>query len=159
VALVDLRQRWAKRRRQELDLVRADRARCEKARKECVILREEWWQRGVALEDERRSLTEKTLALEQYRQETILRASDAAPAERRVERLRLRWRTQHAAQLKEAEAKREALFAEAVKLEERQVALHQQLEELAAREANLAQKQTSWEQGQTQTQADQEKMR
>jgi hypothetical protein len=158
-ALVDLRQRWAKRRRQELDLLRAERARCEKVRKECGALREELWQKGVALEDERRNLTEKTLVLEQYKQETVLRASDAAAAERRVERLRLRWRTQHAAHLKDTEAKRASLFAEAARLEKREVALQLQLEALAAREANLEQKQTAWEQEQAQAEADQEKMR
>ena len=159
VAVVDLRERWARRRRQELDLLRAERVRCEKVRKECAILREELWQRGVVLEDERRHLAEKTLVLEQYKQETILRASDAAGAERRVERLRLRWRTQEMALLKATEEKRQTLFADATRLEERQAALQKHLEALAVQQANLAQRQAEWEQEQVLTGANQAKSR
>src|SRR5207244_139535 len=49
-ALVELRQRWTKRRRQELDVVRTERAACEKLRQECNTLREELWRRSNALE-------------------------------------------------------------------------------------------------------------
>ncbi len=89
-SLVDLRQRWARRRRQELEVVRAERAACERLRQECAALREELCRRGNALEEEHRLLAQKTLALEQYQQQYVVKATDAAAAERRLERLRRR---------------------------------------------------------------------
>jgi hypothetical protein len=157
-ALVEVRQRWAKRRRQELDVVRAERAACEQLRQECNALREEWWRRGNALEEDRRLLAEKTLALEQYRQQYVVRAADAAAAERRVERLRRRWRTQNANQLRALAAERQALQEENARLEDRHTTLHKQMEELTVRETHLAQRQTAWEESQALAESRQAKL-
>src|SRR5207302_527716 len=84
---VDLRQHWAKRRRQEIDLLRADRASCEKLRQEHATLRQECWKQGLALQQQQRDLTEKTLALEEYRQQFILRSQNPAAVEAKLERM------------------------------------------------------------------------
>jgi hypothetical protein len=157
-ALVALRQRWTKRRRQELDVVRAERAACEKLRQECNTLREELWRRSNTLEEDRRLLAEKALALEQYRQQYVVRATDAAAAERRVERLRRRWLTQNATQIRAATAERQALQQEIAQLQDRHAALHKQMEALTVREANLAQRQTGWEESQALTEVRQDKL-
>jgi hypothetical protein len=157
-ALVELRQRWAKRRRQELDVVRAERAACEKLRQESNALREELWRRGNALEEDRRLLAEKTLALEHYRQQYVIRATDAVAAERRVERLRRRWATQNAEQIRNTTAERQALQGEIAALADRHAGLHKQMEALTVREANLAQRQTAWEEAQALAESRQAKL-
>jgi hypothetical protein len=158
-ALVEVRQRWAKRRRKELELVRAERAACERLRQECAALRDELWQRGNALEEERRLLAQKTLALEQYRQFHVLKAADAAAAERRVERLRRRWVAQNANLVRATIAERQALQQEVARLEDRSTALHKQMESLTVREAGLAQRQTAWEEAQALAEFQQDKLR
>jgi hypothetical protein len=158
-AVAKLRQRWAKRRRQELDLFRSERAACEQLRQECAALREDLWRRGGAVEEEGRALAEKTLALEQYRQQYVVKAADAAAAERRLERLRRRWLTQNANLIRAAAAERQALQDEVARLEDRHTALHKQLESLTVREANLAQRQTAWEEAQALAEAQQAKLR
>jgi hypothetical protein len=157
-ALVAVRQRWNKSRRRELDVVRAERAACEQLRQECATLREELWQRTNALEEERRLLAEKSLALEQYRQQYVVRATDASAAERRLERLRRRWVAQNAALVRATVAERQALQQEVARLEDRHTALHKQMEALAVRETNLAQRQTAWEEAQALAEAQQAKL-
>src|SRR5207249_12059033 len=46
--VVELRQRWAARRKQELEQLQADRAVCEQLRQEYATLRQEYWKRGLA---------------------------------------------------------------------------------------------------------------
>jgi hypothetical protein len=158
-ALVALRQRWARRRRHELDVVRAEREACELLRRECAALREDLWRRGNAVEEERRGLGEKTLALEQYRQQYLMKAADAAAAEKRVERLRRRWVNQNLNLVRATVAEREALQQEVARLDERHTALHKQLEALTARETSLAQRQTAWDEAQALTEVQQSKLR
>jgi pSer/pThr/pTyr-binding forkhead associated (FHA) protein len=156
--LLELRQRWAKRRRQELDLVRAERAACERLRQECATLRDDLWRRGNALEEERRLLAEKTLALEQYRQQYVVKAADAAAAEKRVERLRRRWVSQNLNLIRATVTEREALQREVAQLDARHTALHKQMESLTVREASLAQRQTAWEEAQVVTEVERSKL-
>ena len=157
-ALVELRQRWTKSRRQELEVMRAERAACERLRQECATLREDLWRRGNTLEEERRTLAEKSLALEQYRQQYVVRAADAVAAERRLERLRRRWVTQNAALVRATVAERQALHQEVAQMEDRHTSLHKQMEALAVREANLAQRQTAWEEAQALAEAQQARL-
>jgi hypothetical protein len=157
-ALRELRQRWAKRRRQELDVIRAERAACEKLRQECATLREELWRRGTALEEERRGVAEKTLALEQYRQQYVVRAADAGTAERRLERLGRRWVAQNAEAIRTTAAERQGLQQDIARLEHAQTNLHKQMEALTVREASLAQRQTAWEEAQALTESRQDKL-
>ncbi len=56
-------------------------------------------------------------------------------------------------------AERQALQEEVARLEDRQTALHKQMESLTVREANLAQRQTAWEEAQALTEVQQGKLR
>jgi predicted nucleic acid-binding Zn-ribbon protein len=138
--------------------VRAERAACEQLRQECAALREDLWRRGNAVEEERRALAEKTLALEQYRQQYVVKSADVATAERRVERLRRRWVSQNLNLVRATVAERETLQREIARLEDRHSALHKQMESLTVREANLAQRQTAWEEAQALTEVQQSKL-
>lgn len=158
-SMADLRQRWTKRRRQELDTLRAERATPERLRQKCAALRDELWKRGNALEEERRVLAEKTLALEQYRQQYVVRAADAATAERRVEKLRQRWVAQNANLVRATVAEREALHQEVARLNELHTSLHKHMESLTTREASLGQRQAAWEEAQALAESQQARLR
>lgn len=144
--LVDLRQRWAKRRRQELDLIRVERAQCVRLRRECATLRADLCQRNIAMQEQKCGLTEETLALEQFRQECLTRAGDAASGERKVQKLRRRWLRQNTILVQAVIDQRQALQAELAYLEERYQALQKQMEQAAVREVNLDERHTAWEQ-------------
>lgn len=144
-ALVDLRQRWARRRRQELDQVRADRAVCASLRQEYVSLRQELAQRLTALDEDKRILAEKTLALEEYRQEVLTQDGNSPGAERRIERLRRRWITQNAAILRGTAREREQLKVDLEAWSRRAIELDRRAEEITSLESSLAEKLTSWE--------------
>ncbi len=157
-ALVELRRRWAKRRRQELDVVRTERGACERLRQECATLRQDLWKHSTALEEERRGLAERALALEQYRQEFAIRMGDGAAAERRVDRLRRKWVAQNANLVRATAAERQILREEIARLEDQHLTLNKQMEALAVREAHLIQRQTAWEEAQALADARQGKL-
>jgi chromosome segregation ATPase len=152
-AIVNLRQRWVKKRRQELDLLRAERAACEKLRLEYANLRQECWKRSLALEQQECDLTEKTLALEEYRQQFILRAQDAAGVESKLERIRRRWSQENAATMRTTAEQLQRLQDESAQLQQRGRELLKAAEEVTAREATLAQRQAAWEEKLTQAEA------
>jgi hypothetical protein len=158
-ALADLRQRWAKRRRRELEVVRLERAACEKVRQQASSLRDERRRRNRELEEERRELGARALALEQYRQKCLSKAADPALAEQRIERLRRRWLAENAAALRAVQRERAALDAEAAHLEERQRELRRRAEELHADRATVAEQQAAWEQRQLEFEAEQDRLR
>src|SRR5205085_168263 len=138
-AVVDLRQRWARRRKQELEQLRAERAVCEQLRQEYATLRQEYWKRGLAVEERQRELAEKTLAVEEYRQHFILRAPDPAAVEGRLERIRKRWAQQNAAAMRETAEQFRRLHDEAAAVQQRGRELLKVAEELARRETTVAQ--------------------
>lgn len=144
-ALVALRQGWARRRRQDLDQLRAERNACEQLRREYLGLREEWARRAGALDEEKRVLTERALALEEFRTESLARADDAVAARRKVERLRRRWLAQNAAALRAVAREREALGRELAMLEDRSAELQRRGEAVTAAAAELAERMTAWE--------------
>jgi hypothetical protein len=148
-AVVDLRQRWAKRRRRELELIQGERAACEKVRHQYVTLREERRRRSWELEEERSRLTAKALAIEQHQRECLSRGGDAPAAERRIERLRRRWLTDHAASLRTLKSDRDAFQAEAERLEEQHRELQKRSNKLEAEQAALGERETAWEHKQT----------
>jgi pSer/pThr/pTyr-binding forkhead associated (FHA) protein len=143
--LVELRQRWSRRRQQELEQVGNERAACAQLRKDWTALREEWWRRHTTLEEQRRALAEKELALERFRQETLTGTEDAAAAERRVERLRRRWVRQNAATVRATTEGRRKLQAEVMQLEGHYSVLQKQAETLTQREASLTEQQAALE--------------
>ncbi len=151
--LVEIRQRWAQRRRQELAQLRAERAACERLRKEYALLSAECKKKRLALEEEKRTLAEKNLALEQFRQSILSRRGDSAGAERRIERLRRRWLTHNAAALRAVAHERDALQTELAALEIRYQELEKKAAAAAAAEAALAEKTTAFEHKQMLAQA------
>jgi hypothetical protein len=158
-ALAPLRQTWATRRQQELDILSSERAACEKLRQEYGALRQECWKRALALDQHQRDLTEKALALEEYRQRVVLRSQDAAAVESRLERMRRRWTQHNALTMRSAEEQCAVLQAESIQMEKRGRQLLKIAEELTSREAELAEHQTAGEEAQTLAAADQESLR
>jgi hypothetical protein len=142
--LVDIRRRWAQQRRQEVDKLRCERAGCEGLRYEYAALRLEWQRRRAALEDDRRILAEKTLTMEQYRQEALTRIENPA-GQRRLERLRRRWLTHNAHALRAVKQERQALEGELLALEARFAEAHKRAGEAAEAALTLADRQTAWE--------------
>ncbi len=145
--LADLRLRWARCRQQEVEELRSERDTVEAFRKEFAKLRLELLHRAAALEEEKRALAEKSLALEQYREETLGRTGDPQ-AERRLERLRRRWVTQNAEAIRNISRERAALYAELKAVEQRYDELQRRAAELAEANAELTEKQTAWDEQQ-----------
>ena len=140
-----LHERWTKRRRRELAWLQNERGTAEKVRQECADLRDDWFKRGAALQEEQRSLAERSLALEQYQQETMGQATNPASAERRLQRLRIRWAGQLAKAQKSASAERQRIESDATNLQERQVRYQKHLARLNQREEELSEKLRKWE--------------
>jgi pSer/pThr/pTyr-binding forkhead associated (FHA) protein len=157
-AVATLRQRWTGRRRQELQQLRDERAACEKLRHEYASLRQECWKRGLAHEQQQRELAEQTLALEEYRQQLVVHAPNAAAVENKLERLRKRWAHEHAAAMRETTEQFQQLHQEAALLQQRGRDLLKVAEELTTREATLVQRQTAWEEQLMQAEAQQERL-
>ncbi len=142
--LVDLRQRWAKRRRQELEKLRGERDALEVVRKETGQQRLVLADQTSALEAEKRIIAEKVLALEQYRKEFLSKVENPA-AERRLERLRCRWVTLNASSIRTATREREAVKTMLETLEDRFGALQQRSDAIAQTELEFIEKQNAWE--------------
>jgi hypothetical protein len=157
--IVEVRQRWAKRRRQELDLVRAERALCVKLRRECTSLRDELCRRGLDLQERERNLTQAALALEVARQESLGAGADESAGDRRLQKLEQQWFRQNEMLIQNASQQRQALQQELSLLDERFHALRQQTEQLAVREANLAERQAAWEHSQLQATVERDQLR
>jgi hypothetical protein len=143
-ALVDVRQRWATRRRDELEKLLADQQALETARREQSRQRLALADQTTALEGAKRILAEKCLALEQYRREFLTNGKNPT-APRRLERLRRRWITLNASAIRAAARERESLKAVLLILDERFGELQKRAELLGQAEADLVEKQTSWE--------------
>ena len=143
--LVDLRHRWAKRRRQELEKLRDERQSFESLRKEFGQQRLQLTEQTTALEEEKRILAEKALALEQYRKEFLSKGEENPAAERRIERLRRRWITQNASAIRATTKDREHLQAELTALEARHADLQKRADALSQAELDLTEKMTAWE--------------
>jgi hypothetical protein len=145
--LTELRRRWHKRRRRQLERLRAERASCEDLRQECAAMREEWLNRRTLLDQEQRSLAEQALTLEQYRQECLGKAAPPEAAQR-LEHLRRSWADWTAAAQRNVMQDRLALQTEATRLQQRQRAFQQVADIIAGQEADLLQRQAAWEQQQ-----------
>jgi hypothetical protein len=140
-----LRKRWAARRKQELDLMARELKRAREAQRRYVELSDEIDQRTGELAVRERTLSERTLALEQLQLETFGRSDNSVAAERRLQKLQ----KQIANLQSEAEGRlaerRQTLEDEAERLRAQAHHLHQQAESLLAREGTLAGKQRQWE--------------
>ncbi len=139
-ALEQLRQRWKQRRQQEIKNLQANRAQLEQQQRDAASQRADQYAKVQELEEQKRVLTEKALALEQYRQETLGQAEDPV-SQRRVERLRRRWLTVNAAMIRSAKSERKAVLAELARLETTRSEVARQLDRLTHIEADLADRQ------------------
>lgn len=147
-AIDKLHQRWVRRRGREIEWLKSERAACEKLRRECALMRDGWLKRQVALEQEQRSVAEKTLALEQLQQETLGQSADAAAAGKRLERLRRRWAALSAAAEKGLAEQWQKLQAEAARLEAQHARLQKHTAKVTAQETDLSQRLSEWERNQ-----------
>jgi hypothetical protein len=157
--MADLRRRWGQRRRHEVAQLRAEHQRFQEARQQYAALWEECVRRSAALDKEKRAAAEQTLAMEQYRLEMLNQSEDAASVERTLERLRRRWAALAAAAERNLGREHLALEAEAGRLEARSRHVEQLAAEIAAREAQLSKRQTTWEHHQALDEEDQLRMR
>jgi hypothetical protein len=144
-ALVQLRQRWTKRRKHELELLKTQRLTIEKLRQEYATLRQDCWKRCLSLDEQLREASEKNLALVEYRQLFVLRCQDVAGVENKLDRLRKRWVQQNSQLVESTTDHFQRLEAEAAHLEKRGRELLKVSEDLSVREAKLAQQQAAWE--------------
>jgi hypothetical protein len=143
--LVELRERWLKRRRQEVQALQTQRSQYDKLRQEAAALRQEWLTRTAALEDRQRAVTEQEFALEQHRQETLAQAPDAVAAERALEKHRRRWLNDNAAALRSLAQQRQAARIEFAQLDERARAWQRQAQAFHAAEAEFSERRAQWE--------------
>ena len=139
-SLAKLRQRWKDRRQEELEQVQATRGLLEQQQKEVAALRSELYAKLQEIEEQKRIITEKALALEQYKQQTLGRTKDPI-AEKRVERLRRRWLAVNAALIRNAKTEHEAARNELTRLEGERVELALQIERFAQMAATISDRQ------------------
>jgi hypothetical protein len=113
-----LGRRRGAQRRKEAEEWAAARERYEACRRQYTALWEECRQHREALALERRDLAARALAVERMRLALLARSPKAAAAEQRVERLRRRSYARLKAADRQGEANRQALAAEAARLDD-----------------------------------------
>ncbi|MSQ96525.1 MAG: FHA domain-containing protein [Gemmataceae bacterium] len=122
--LTQLRQRWNRRRLEETNDLRTKQAVLQQQHQETQEQRLKLFEKNQEIEEGKRILAEKSLALEQYRQEIFFRAKDPT-AQRRVERLRRRWLTLNAALIRTAKNEGKKAKQELARLDAEREALLQ----------------------------------
>jgi chromosome segregation ATPase len=151
LALVtDLRDRWDKRRRNQVVKIRKLTSSYQKLRQEYLVQREHWLQRRLILDQEQRALAERALAMEQFRQECVVRSSNPKAAEKRLERLRRRYAVAYVAAERTLATERQFLATEAKRVDGQSRELEQQVQELHYQMAEFSARQAEWEQHQVQ---------
>jgi hypothetical protein len=135
--LDELRKRWAARRRQELEELRAARGRCEEVRGRYVGLWRECQARRAELAREQQQFAGHQVALERLRLEVLGRAANTAAAERRLEKLRRRHTARFEAYERELALERQAVAEETARLADEARRLHAADNGLAAGRAEL----------------------
>lgn len=141
-ALAVLRQRWNARRQKEMEQMQADREILSREHKETQGRRLAIFEKGQQLDEEKRTLAEKALALEQYRQDVFLRAKDPG-AQKRIERLRRRWLMLNSTLIRNAKTAGEIAKKEMVELIDVRAELTRALGRLSHEQAVLAERLTS----------------
>jgi chromosome segregation ATPase len=158
-AMNDLRERWSKRRQRQIGQLRARRRWFEELRRETEAMRQEWVRRSTLLAKQERTLAERALALEQYRQRWIAQASHPKAAEKRLERFRRRLAGLTASAERALVQERKSLEVQVARLEERKRQVQQDMDELTVRESTFTAQQAARGQQQLQEQAEHEKLR
>jgi hypothetical protein len=158
-ALDELRRRWKQRRREESTECQTSHRQFVEARALYATLWEDCLRNTAALDQEKRTLAEQTLALEQYRLEMVGQAADVSAAERQLERLRRRWAALFTEAEKNLARERKTLEAEMARVDVRSRRVEEQAADLAKREAKLSASQTEWEHQQSQAEEANSQMR
>jgi chromosome segregation ATPase len=140
-----VRQRRERRRRQELDALRTAQARCEEMRRQYAALWHDCQKRQAVMTQRERELASVRLALERYRVESLLRAPNPAAAEKRIEKLTQKAAERFAVVERDLAKQRDALSAEAKRLDGRAAQLQQWQDELDQRSQDLAHSEASEE--------------
>lgn len=138
--ITTLRQRWNQRRQQEVEQLRVRQVALDEQQAETHRQRQALFEKSMQIDEEKRILAEKALALEQYRQDVSCRTKDPA-AQSRVERLRRRWLTLNAALIRNSKAEHEAAKKSLLQLETRRADLHATASQQTQLEAALAERQ------------------
>jgi pSer/pThr/pTyr-binding forkhead associated (FHA) protein len=114
-----IRARWNTRRQEEVGDLQSQRALVRQQQKETLETRVQLFGREQEIAEQKRLIAEKAQALEQYRQEVMLRTKDP-DSRRRLDRLRRHWLTLNAAIIRNAKREREAAKVEMAQLESMQ---------------------------------------
>jgi hypothetical protein len=157
--LSELRRRWVQRRRQETKQLLVDHQRWQSFRQQYAILWEECFRRRTELEQEQRVVAERSLALEQYRLEFLGQSPNSAATEKALERLRRRWLALTADTDKHLTQQRQALHAEAERLQEQARFLQQHADRLTQGKESLGERLATWEQEQALGEINQARLR
>lgn len=140
----EVRLRWNKRRRREMEELRGKRQHLVAEARNLLTLRETLQKALAGLDEEKRHFHERTLALEQLRQE-VLRQTDPLTGKKRLERFRRRWITQQAESLRRLQQERAGLLADFASLRTLAQDIERTEEETSARRIDLAEKWAAWE--------------
>jgi pSer/pThr/pTyr-binding forkhead associated (FHA) protein len=145
LALVALRRRWRRRRREEVKQLRADLKCCEAFRRQYAGLWEECFRRQAELERRERDVAARSLALEQHHLQCLGQVEDPAATAKHLERLKRRWVAAGVEARRELRGERRALKADAVRFLDQLRQLERRLNETATRERELSRRRTTWE--------------
>jgi len=157
-SLTELRERWNQRRQHEVDRQKELRIRVDVQQKEVNELRAALFANSQQVEQEKRLVAEKSLALEQYRQELFARADDPN-AQNRIERLRRRWLSINAGLIRNAKGERESVRKELDRLDDVHTQLARESSRLERMEKELAEKQALLDEREARLQAMQAKLK
>jgi chromosome segregation ATPase len=144
-AALELRQRWENRRDQQVRRLRSQMQGLAELGKELAGLRREMIERRAQLDLERRQLAERSLSLEQLRQEYLAKAEDPVAAEKRFNVLLQQWSDEAATIESTFSKERRAIESYLGRFEERLQLLCRYHEELADRETALTRRETAWQ--------------
>jgi hypothetical protein len=143
--LEEVHRRRNQRRKEELAQFHTALARCDEARRQYSALWQEAEQLREALQQQERTLSGQTLAVERYRLETINQAADSARAEAKIDRLVRRDGARLEAEARDLALERRRLLHERGRLGEQADRLNRREEELLLRQREAAARTDEWE--------------
>jgi hypothetical protein len=145
-ALAELSRRCGELRKHEAEACQTSKETADRASEEYAALNQERRQMLRKLEEDRRTLTSKALAVEQFRQECLTKAGDVAAAERRMQLLQRRWSVEELEALRLSKRECDGLQEELAALRTRNEEQRQQLSRLQVEHQSLVTDRDQWEQ-------------
>jgi hypothetical protein len=134
---VELCRRVGERLRTEVEALRAARQACLDERSEWAAARAAWLRLGARLQEDRKAVAAKALALEELRKQ-LLAAIDRPAADRQLERLKRQWRNYCAGIARDLGRLRATLEAESARLDERATRATEAARAIDGRSAEVA---------------------